>query len=164
MRKVFPLLVIALFLSSCLKQEEFPNRPDIEYLGFVPNTQATSKFDSLGFVKFSFTDGDGDLGLGDSDNESPFALGDPYYFNLFVRYFERQNGTFVEVIPPGIINVRFERLTSEGGNGSLQGEMNVGIRASGISPFDTVRYEMYIVDRALNHSDTIMTEPLVFSF
>lgn len=163
MRKVFPLLLIAVLLSSCLKQENFPNRPDIEYLGFYPNPNAISKIDSLGYVKFSFTDGDGDLGLNDSDNEGVFGSGQPYEFNLFIRYFERQNGTFVEIVPPGTLNVRFQRLDSEGGNGSVQGEMNVGVIAN-ISPFDTVKYEMYIVDRALNHSDTISTGPLVFDF
>lgn len=164
MRKglVYGLLVV--MLSSCLKQVDYPNRPDIEYLGFFPNPNATSKVDSLGYVKFSFTDGDGDLGVDDADTVNyPFRKYDPYHFNLFIRYFERQNGVFVLVEPPDTtlrFNARFRRLTSDGGNGSIQGEMNVGV-VGNISPYDTIRYEMYIVDRALNHSDTIATEPLV---
>lgn len=164
MRKGFPLLIIVVLLTSCLKQEDFPNRPDIEYVGFFPNLNATSKADSVGFVRFNFTDGDGDLGLDDSDNQGQFAMGEPYEFNLFVRYFERQNGNFVQVIPPGEINVRFKRLKSETGNGSIQGSMDVRTYLSSASPFDTVRFEMYIVDRALNHSDTLVTEDLIFDF
>lgn len=164
MRKLLLFVLLSFVFGSCLKREEFPNRPDLEYVGFFPNPNATSKADSVGFVRFSFTDGDGDLGLGDGDVDGVFANGQPYHYNLFIRYFERQNGTFVEVIPPGNINVRFKRLRSEGGSGALEGTMDVRTFVSSASPFDTVMYEMYIVDRALNHSDTIVTEPLVFSF
>ena len=164
MRKGFPILFIVVLLSSCLKQEDFPSRPDVNYIGFFPNLAATSKADSLGFVKFEFTDGDGDLGLNDADSEGDFALGQPYYYNLFVRYFEKQNGTFVEVVPPLPFNVRFKRLSSVGGNGSIQGEMDVRVYADITSIYDTVRYEMYIVDRAKQHSDTLVTEEIVFDF
>ena len=165
MRKGFPLLFIVVLLSSCLKQEDFPNRPDVNYIGFFPNPAATSKADSLGFVKFEFTDGDGDLGLSDADSEGEFALGEPYYYNLFVRYFEKQNGTFTEVVPPLPFNVRFKRLSSVGGsNSSIQGEMDVRVYADITSTYDTVRYEMYIVDRAKQHSDTLVTEAIVFNF
>lgn len=164
MRKVLSLFILIGLFSSCLKREEFPNRPDVEYVGFFPNPNATSKADSVGFVRFNFTDGDGDLGLNKGDTLGEFASDLPYHYNLFIRYFERQNGDFVEVVPPGNINVRFKRLSSEGGNGSIQGFMDVRTFVSSASPYDTVRYEMYIVDRALNHSDTLVTEPLVFSF
>lgn len=164
MRKGILLLFTVVSLSSCLKQEDFPNRPDVTYIGFFPNLAATSKADSLGFVKFEFTDGDGDLGLNPGDTLGEFALGQPYYYNLFIRYFERQNGTFTEVIPPLPFHVRFNRLTSVGGNGSIQGEMDVRIFVNPSSVYDTVKYEMYIVDRAKQHSDTLMTEELVFDF
>lgn len=159
-----PLLLVVLLLTSCLKQEDFPSRPDVEFLGFFPNTSATSSADSLGFVKFRFTDGDGDLGLGDADTLGVFAQGQPYYYNLFIRYFEKQNGQYVEVVPPLPFHVRFRRLTAVGGNGSLQGQMDVGVFGRPGNPYDTVRYEMYIVDRALQHSDTLATPDVVLDF
>jgi hypothetical protein len=164
MRKGFPLLLIIVLLSSCLKQEDFPNRPDVEFIGFFPSSIATNSADSLGFVRFSFTDGDGDLGLGDGDTLGVFAQGQPYYYNLFIHYFEKQNGEYIEVVPPLPFHVRFKRLVAVGGNGSLQGQMDVGVFGRPGTPYDTIRYEMYIVDRALQHSDTLVTNDIVLNF
>ena len=164
MRKgiLFGLIVIS--LSACLKQVDYPNRPDLEYIGFFANPNATNPADSLGFVKFGFTDGDGDLGLNQADTLDQFAQGQPYYYNLFIRYFEKQNGEYVEVVPPLPFHVRFNRLTAVGGNGALEGQMDVGVVARPGTIYDTIRYEMYIVDRALQHSDTIVTPDIVMPF
>ncbi len=159
---MFVFVVVA--LSSCLKRVDYPNRPHIEFLGFYPNLAAAGPGDSLGAVKFSFTDGDGDLGLNEGDTMGEFAQGQPYNYNLFINYFEKQNGVFVEVVPPFPFHVRFKRLTSEGGNGELEGEMEVGVTARPGTPYDTIRYEMYIVDRALQHSDTIVTSDIILDF
>ncbi|MCF8464953.1 MAG: hypothetical protein K9G41_08935 [Flavobacteriales bacterium] len=161
MRKGLMFMLIAVALSSCLKRVDYPNRPHIEFLGFYPNLAAVGPSDSLGAVKFSFTDGDGDLGLNEGDTIGEFAQGQPYNYNLFINYFEKQNGVFVEVVPPFPFHVRFKRLTSEGGNGELEGEMEVGVTARPGTPYDTIRYEMYIVDRALQHSDTIVTSDII---
>lgn len=160
MRKGLLFVLVVVLLGSCLKHQDFPNRPDLEFIAFYANPAATSIGDSLGFVKLRFTDGDGDLGLGDGDTLGVFHLGQPYYYNLFIRYFEKHDGVYEEVIPSVDLplNVRFKRLTATGGNGALEGTMDVGVIGS---PSDTVRYEMYIVDRALNHSDTIVTPDIL---
>lgn len=158
------LFVLVVGLTSCLKRQDYPNRPDIELIAFYPNSSAQSAGDSLGFVKFSFTDGDGDLGLGDSDTLNEFALGQPFYYNLFIYYFEKQNGVYVRIDPPETpFHVRFKRLTADGGNGALEGTMDVGVSGYPGTPWDTIRYEMFIVDRALNISDTLVTDDIVLS-
>lgn len=159
---MFVFVVVA--LSSCLKRVDYPNRPHIEFLGFYPNPAATGPSDSLGAVKFSFTDGDGDLGLNEGDTMGEFAQGQPYNYNLFITYFEKRNNLFVKVETPLPFHVRFKRLTSEGGNGELEGDMEVGVTARPGTPYDTIRYEMYIVDRALQHSDTIVTSDIILDF
>ncbi|MBP9153212.1 MAG: hypothetical protein KBF73_13080, partial [Flavobacteriales bacterium] len=99
MRKGLMFVFVVVALSSCLKRVDYPNRPHIEFLGFYPNLAAAGPGDSLGAVKFSFTDGDGDLGLNEGDTMGEFAQGQPYNYNLFINYFEKQNGVFVEVVP-----------------------------------------------------------------
>ncbi|MGB0916592.1 MAG: hypothetical protein ACPGU4_03285 [Flavobacteriales bacterium] len=160
MKKVLFFGVIMLVLSSCLKREQYPNRPDLEYLSYSFTSDTIPSANPIGEVTFRFTDGDGDLGLNPADTFGVHAIGEPYYYNLFVRYFEKKNGVFEEIIAPGSFNVRFNDLTPEGADKTLEGEMQVGIFDSG-SEFDTVRYEMYIVDRALQHSDTISTPVIV---
>jgi hypothetical protein len=125
---------------------------------------AVQPADSLGVIRFSFTDGDGDLGLNQNDTFNEFAPGQPYYYNLFVRYFDKRNGQYVEWIPPApLFNARFVRLSSEGGSGALQGEIDYGFAGRSGAPYDTIRYEIYIVDRALQHSDTIVTPDIILS-
>jgi hypothetical protein len=159
---VFVLVIVG--LSSCLKQENFPNRPDLEFIGIIAAVQPA---DSLGVIRFNFTDGDGDLGLNPGDTFNEFAPGQPYNFNLFARYFDKQNGEYVEWVPPDSVsagfNARFIKLSSEGGSGALEGEMDYGFAGRAGAPFDTIRYEIYIVDRALQHSDTIVTPDIILS-
>ena len=163
MKKGFLLLFVIVGLSSCLKRVDFPNRPDVEFIGLYFNPNASNVLDSLGMVSFRFTDGDGNLGLNDEDSEGQFALGQPYYYNLFVRYFEKRNGVYEEFVTDPPFHSRFERLSSAGVDNALEGRMDVRIDARPGSPYDTVRYEIYIVDRDLQHSDTIVTPDIVLS-
>ncbi len=167
MQRLAPILLITtvmLVMAGCLKKEDFPDIPHITYEQTVLNQTPLSEADSLGYVRFRFTDGDGDLGLNAGDTLGEFAPGQPYFYNLFVRYFEKQNGQYVEFLPVFPFHSRFVSLTPEGGDKSLQGIMEAGVFARPGSPFDTVRYEIYIVDRALNHSDTIVTEDIILPF
>lgn len=161
---LFISLIALVVWTGCLKREEFPNEPKLEYIGFVPNPNPTSQADSIGFVRFRFTDGDGDLGLNPADTFGDFAQGQFYYHNLFVHYLEKQNGEYVEFVPVFPFHSRFRSLTPSGGDKSLQGIMDVGVFARPGTQWDTVRYEIFIVDRALNHSDTIVTEDIRLSF
>ncbi|MGB1318829.1 MAG: membrane lipoprotein lipid attachment site-containing protein, partial [Flavobacteriales bacterium] len=92
MKKVLFFGVIMLVLSSCLKREQYPNRPDIEYLSYSFTADTIPSANPIGEVTFRFTDGDGDLGLNPADTFGVHAIGEPYYYNLFVRYFEKKNG------------------------------------------------------------------------
>lgn len=161
MKKATLFILLIATLSSCLKKQDFPNRPA---LTFVAVLAATQPADSLGVIRFTFTDGDGDLGLNPGDTLNEFAPGQPYYYNLFARYFEKRNGQYVEWMPPEpLFHARFKRLASEGGSGALEGEMDYGFAGRDGSPYDTIRYEIYIVDRALQHSDTIVTPDIILS-
>lgn len=165
MRSVIPfLLLFFLVLGGCLKREDYPSRPDLEFIGYYPNTSFTTPLDSIGFIKVRFTDGDGDLGLRESDVDGVFASGEPYHFNLFIHYFEKRDGEYVEVELPGTQNVRFGNLTPEGRDKTLEGEMDIGLVASAATTVDTVRFEVFIVDRALNHSDTVVTPDILLPF
>lgn len=164
MRKGFLLVFSVVLLSSCLKREDFPNRPDIEYLGHEMVPYQTDLADSLGYVRFSFTDGDGDLGLNPGDTFGDFAPGQIYNYNLFIRYFLKEQGVFEEVQIPSSPNSRFENLTPYSSDGTLQGEMAVGVYDGGFEPNDTIQFEMFIVDRALNHSDTVLTPEIILQY
>lgn len=171
MKKWVLLLLIFGFVAfyACKKYDEYPPEPEIEFMDFVLLRDAQG-IDQRGVLRFSFTDGDGDIGLYDYDSIPP------YDYNLFIRYFEQKNGTFEEVflITPSYVNDstivydtatfngRLPILTPAGKNKSISGEIEDTLFVNNpLSPFDTIMFEVYIKDRELNKSNTIQTPPII---
>ncbi len=161
MRKGCVILVfvaLLMLLATCRKPDKFPVVPAIEFLSLEP-----SEGDSGSDVRliFKFQDGDGDIGLDESDIQPPYDTSSIYYYNCFITYFEKQNGVFVEVELPSTLNMRIPRLSYKTPE-SISGEIALDLFANNpFSPYDTIRYELFIVDRALNHSNTITTSEYV---
>ena len=65
-----------LFFTACLKPVSYPDEPNIEYVGF-------EELSDSGKITFSFTDGDGDIGLDQDMVNGDFAPGSFYHYNLF---------------------------------------------------------------------------------
>lgn len=157
----FILLIIAGVVYSCKKTEEYPVIPAIKYENFIKLYNS-----DRGVFKISFTDGDGDIGLTQNDTLPP------YEYNLFITYYEIQYGDTVEVILTKYnhetgqydtltFNGRIPMLTPEGSNKSIKGEIEDTLFIYNYSSdFDTIMFDAYIVDRALNKSNIIQT-PLI---
>ncbi len=149
-KHIFILFLLAPILFSCGKGETFPSIPAITFVSFTPYQ------DSAQFV-FSFTDGEGDIGLNDADTAKP------YDYNCFIRYYEKTNGVFNEVVPAIPFNYRIPNV-NKGRARPTQGEVKISISPYYYNPFsvkDTIRLDLYIVDRALNISNTISTPELI---
>lgn len=149
-------LLGAAVLSSCIKKDEFPIIPAIQWEGYAPVLSAAG-YDSLGFLKISYTDGDGNIGLYDSDTVAP------YKYNFFVKMFQMKNDSLQEIIFPDSninFNARIPILTPTGKNKNIKGEIEMMIEiyyASAVLTSDTIAYELYIQDRDLNKSNIINT-------
>ena len=152
-------LVVGLFLLligitySCVKQDEFSDIPAIAYIGQTKNilSQGALMEDSL-FVRFSFQDGDGDIGSEDS-------------INVFLTD-TRQN--FAN-------SFRIPNLSSNSNGASIEGEVTMLIfttcclyddnsqapcTPSTVQPTDEVIFTIQISDRAGNMSNTIELNPI----
>ena len=105
------------------------------------------------FPRIYFTDGDGDIGLFESDTIAP------YDYNLFVNYFEMHQDslTLIDVDPP--YHIRMPNLTPTGQNKSLKVDLkydaNVTYRNS-----DSIKFELKLFDRTLNESEWV-SSPLI---
>ena len=162
-----------MILFSCRKFEEYPVEPQIKFDRFtlLMNTE-TGKTDR-GVLSITYTDGDGDLGLRASDTLPPFNRGSEYYYNFIVKYYEKQNGKFVEVpllswnpdeqkYDTVTFNSRFPWLTPRKGNKAIKGIINDTIYVNNpLSDFDTVKFKVSIFDRALHRSNEIETPEIV---
>jgi hypothetical protein len=166
---VLLIALIPLSFSSCKKYEDYPPEPTIEFMDFTL-LRDEQGIDQRGVLRFSFADGDGNIGLLDTDTLPP------YDYNLFVSYFERQNGVFKEIflITPNYINDttivydtatfngRIPILMPAGKNKAISGEIEDTLFVNNpLSTFDTIMFEVYIQDRKLNKSNTIQTPPIV---
>jgi len=167
------ILVLSSAILSCRKFEEFPNEPAITYNNFTVLFNPQTGITERGVIRFSYTDGDGDLGLDKGDTLPPFDKDSEYYYNLIIKYFEKQNGIFVEVpllswnvdsmyFDTLTFNSRFPVLTPESGNQAIKGIFNDTLFIyNPLSTFDTIKFKAYIIDRAFNKSNEIETGEII---
>lgn len=163
--KVLKFILMIMFFYGCKKQEVVSPIPTLTFVGFDQIKNVSDK-DSSGVLRLAFTDGDGDMGLSPSDTFPPFNYGSKFYFNFFINYFEKQNGEWIKIVLPPIEpggdtltnNSRIPDLTPVGQNKVLQGDLNFELFTNNpFSPYDTIKYEVTIVDRALNRSNMVST-------
>ena len=164
---------MALATLACQKPVEYPIEPKIAYEGFTYLFNADSTFSGEGVISFSYTDGDGDLGLDDSDTLSPFGFNDAHYYNMVVDYLKCVNGEFVktpllswnvqtQTYDTVTFNARFKRLRDLEEPKAISGKMDYTLTVQNpFSPNDTVKFEIRILDRALHESNVIQTEAII---
>ena len=171
-RYLIGLLLLALAVSACQKPVEYPIEPKIAYEGFTYLMNPDSTFSGEGVISFSYTDGDGDLGLDDADTLPPFGFNDAHYYNMVVDYMKCVNGEFVKTpllswnaqtqsYDTVSFNARFKRLRDSEEPKAISGTMDYKLTVQNpFSPNDTVKFEIRILDRALHESNVIQTEPI----
>jgi len=165
MKKNRSLLLIAIIIigmGSCRKIEHLPAVPSIEYLNFTvfDTTDPLGNKSKGGRLKFHFEDGDGDLGLNapaDSTMDST---------NLFLSLYRKTGGVFVaaaanDPLKPSPYRIPYmERL---GQNKILKGTISVTFMYLFYNPSDTIKYDFYVKDRALNESNVASTNQIILS-
>jgi len=160
---------IIFLASACKKTEADSPVPMIEFRNFE-QVKGLDGSDSSGILHFYFTDGDGNLGLRPEDTFPPFDPNGEHYYNFIISMFEKQNGNWVKVTPtppfPGGDTVsnssRIPYLTPDGQVKKLEGDLFMELFTNNpFSPWDTIKYECSIEDRALNRSNQISTPEIV---
>lgn len=159
------LFAIAAMSSACREDQDLPDEPVINEVSF-------NSLDKN--LHFRFTDGDGDVGLGPGDTLSPFqpdpdAFGNPtnrFYFNLWIDYFEKIDGEWVQVLTASPIDFRVPVLTPQGQNKQLR--VKVTYDMGSFLPFitaqsDTIKLSVRIADRSLHLSNIAETPPFYLS-
>lgn len=177
-RNLIALSLLLLIAVACQKPVAYPIEPHVVYTGFTYLFNADSTFSGEGIISFSYTDGDGDLGLDDGDTLYPFGFNDPHYYNMIVDYLRLENGVFVKIpllsphVPshPGdtlvlydtvSFSTRFRRLRDIEEPKAISGTMDYKLTVQNpFSPNDTIKFEIRILDRALHESNVIQTEAI----
>ena len=150
-------------LSSCFKKEEYPLEPLITYDSF-------SMLADSARLTFNFTDGNGDIGLNDSDTISPFDINSEFHYNLYINYFEKDDvlgwteGLDLEGNPI-IFKYRIEPIDTKGKTKGIKGKMDIDLGNLFFNPLsdqsDTIKYSIQLIDKSLNKSNIIESEEIV---
>lgn len=156
----FSLLLVA--LSGCFKHEQYPIEPIISNATFVNMTDSAT-------LSFEFTDGDGDIGLADSELQPPYDSSSVYYYNLYLDYYEKddangwQQGLDLAGAPISF-KYRIQRIEVKGKQRGMKGSIDVAL-SDFQNPFsnqsDTIKFTVKLIDRALHESNVIETPVII---
>ena len=156
----FAILVSVVYIS-CKKTKTYPPEPFLEFVSFT-KIQNTAGADATGILKVRFTDGDGDVGLSEQDTLAPFNKEGEYFYNFFITYFEKQKGVYQEIDLKPSNNSRVPLLNPDEEDKGLEGDIEIELFINNpFSVYDTIRFDAYLVDRALNRSNTITTGDII---
>ena len=140
--KKLVLIICALSFIACADEEMSPT-PDLTFLSISPSN-VTANQDSV-VIKFSYQDGDGDLGENGEDLK-----------NLFVQ--DSRNQVVYEY--------RVQQLAPSGSTIPITGELDVLINNTTLvngSTAESVSYSIWMFDRSGNRSNTINTSSITIN-
>ncbi len=156
-----------LMVFACQKPTQYSDIPYIEFVSFVlkdtidnPELQNPVK---MGILKFSFVDGDGDIGLRQEDTVPPFDTSSVYFYNLYFDMYEIKNGKINQVDLPFSLNFRTPYVVPAGQNKTLKGWILTEFTYNFPLQYDSIYYTFYIYDRAQHMSNIASTDTIVIT-
>lgn len=174
MKNILLIILTLMLVAACQEKVEYPIEPRITYDGCAYVINADSTLTGEIVLRISYTDGDGDLGLDDTDTLYPFGSNDPHYYNLIIDYLKWDGSSFVETpllswnqqnqsYDTISFNARFKRLVFNDEEKTISGTIDYKMTVyNPLSPSDTVKFKIHLIDRALHESNTIETEMIHF--
>jgi hypothetical protein len=157
MKKVVILsgVILVAAFATCIRPPDYPIEPQITFKSLSKTTmrQGSLNQDSL-FLTLGFTDGDGDLGTVGQSKDS---------LNVFLidKRYNRDAEAF-----------RMPFVPEAGARNGISGDIRIllfttcckvlpACEPSTIKPIDTLRYDIYITDRAGHKSNLVETAPIL---
>jgi hypothetical protein len=149
------LLISALIYTSCEPFEKVSDVPEIDYKGYLlyDSRDTLGNPIKLGELVFNFIDGDADIGTLTADD-----------YNLFLIPYEKSGGLY-DTVNANIYGRKYsifynEAMTRTGQNKTVKGEIKTQIEYHFDQPFDTLRYDFYILDRSGHKSNVESTRDI----
>lgn len=146
---VFAVICAGAF--ACTPDPVFPDEPMLTFKEYQYNGNDTLK------VVFSFTDGDGDIGVSPTGNDSNMVL---------TLLYKGPDGEFHIERPPGnpsdsiYYAYRIPELTE--GQTGLEGDIYLVINTL-LMQHDTIQFNAYLLDQSHNKSEVVRTPEFVLN-
>ncbi|MDE6494468.1 MAG: hypothetical protein K2O66_04065 [Bacteroidales bacterium] len=161
-------------LGGCVKPEEFPVEPYLEFRQNIFSYEADAGGDTVErlAVEFYFQDGDGDIGRKTEEEVEPYV--GEYFHNLHFNLLEvLPDSSLVPVYMrdslgieyPISYNYHLHYIEPINADGTLKGTVTWQVDDFSSTAFfmqgKTVCYGIYLYDRALHKSNVIYTSPII---
>lgn len=174
MKQTAYILGLLFIMVSCKKFETFSDVPEIRFEEFTleQTVDGVGNPVKLGTLRFSFTDGDGDVGLFSPESYVEYinyeymlnytidSLPEEFKYNLFFTFYQKINSEFVEDTNlKAALKYRIPFMETSGNNKTLKGDVDIELYYYN-PKYDTIKYSFYILDRELNQSNTETTPEL----
>lgn len=152
---VLLIIISATILDGCKKSDQFSDVPSITFKSLTVMKSPGSLYDSIADLVISFTDGDGDIGATQySGTTSSFVS----------ARFKKHNGVWAADTTAGAtLGENLPYLTPTGNNKALKGDIDHSFLLPFAVTKDTVRYDIYISDRAKHKSNVLTTPEIVIT-
>ncbi|MEA3495714.1 MAG: hypothetical protein U9R42_06735 [Bacteroidota bacterium] len=159
------LLMISFF--NCSDKMEFDIVPLIEFQEYKIYSD-NSGLDTAIILTISFQDGDGDIGLSQSDTLAPFNSGSEYYSNMIVEYYEYNytDSQYTKVTPNPFSDdtISYEyrlpiEISPNKNNKAIKGKIDLTINDI-LAKSNPIKFKIYIYDREL-HKSNIVESPAI---
>jgi hypothetical protein len=154
---ILSFILIMVISWSCENFVVYPETPEIQFKSLLiedsldlenPNN-SKKKF----LLTFSIIDGDGDVGIYYKNGSIFPGFEDFGNRDLFVTLYEKQSGDF---IARQLYDYAIPYIELEGQDKSIKADIEIKISIPfGIYNYDTVKYSLYMYDRAKHLSNTI---------
>jgi len=152
------VIILALIFTSCEPFEKISEVPEIHFKEYklYDGIDTLDNPIKIGELVFTFVDGDADIGVNTKDEK-----------NLFLLPYEKSDGVYdsIDAITYGreysiLYN---EKLTRTGQNKTIKGEIKAVITYFFDQPFDTIKYDFYILDQSGHKSNIESTRDIAGS-
>ncbi|MBC8110893.1 MAG: hypothetical protein H7Y04_07525 [Verrucomicrobia bacterium] len=161
------LFCLSCLFFTCIGVPDFPLQPVITYdkitikKNVLESETTENRVDSVS-IFINFQDGDGDLGMNPNESGTSPFIGERF-FNYYVTAFRKSNSITTKFREyPGFFGLLNEDLSRKRPiKGNIERFITFQRGAVDIFPNDTMFFEVYILDRAGNRSNTITTETVI---
>lgn len=154
-------LLAALFSIGCEQSVCDDPVPSMTYDEFLWQ-------DTIAILKYRFRDCDGDIGIGPNQNYPPYDSGSYYEFNYRANVYSLNNGVWEVALSTYDtnsigLNSRITFLNDRSEDQELEGviEKRIEPYADYFIPGDTIKFEVWIIDQALNESIPAESNPII---
>lgn len=159
------ILFLGVSLSSCFEVPDYPDKPEIEFVKIASEPrldQFLGGYKDSVVISIGFKDGNGDLGYHQWEIDSLRKSAEGY--NFIVKQLRLSEGKYEEYQTAESLSGYFQRISPEK-PGPIEGVIHYsGVQIlHGFYPFpkDTIKFEVYIKDRAGNSSNVVTTDSVV---